>query len=67
MCDFENIEIIATYPLRQALADGVLVKLCDIRFGIEIKPLVTTSHLLGEIGKDKIMKVWDEYVKWRQE
>ena len=36
MCDFDNVEIIATYPLSQALEDGVLVKLCDIRFGIEI-------------------------------
>ena len=67
MNDFENVEIIAAYPLSQALEDGVLVKLCDIRFGIEIKPLVATSHLLGGMGKDKVMKVWDEYVKWREE
>jgi hypothetical protein len=67
MCDFEDVEIIVKYPLGQALEDGVLVKLCDIRFGIEIKPLVATSHLLNEIKRDQVMKVWDEYVKWRQE
>jgi hypothetical protein len=67
MCDFDNVEIIAAYPLSQALEDGVLVKLCDTRFGIEIKSLVATSHLLNEVGKDKVMKAWDEYVKWREE
>jgi hypothetical protein len=67
MYDFEDIEIISSYPLSTALADGMLVKLCDIRFGIEIKPFVATSHLLDEIDRDKVMKVWDEYVKWRQE
>jgi hypothetical protein len=66
MCDFEDVEIISKYPLSQALADGVLVKLCDIRFGIEIKPLIATAHLLDEIERDQVMKVWDEYVTWRQ-
>lgn len=66
MSIFEDVEIISSYPLSQALADGILVKLCDIRFGIEIKPLVATSHLLGEIGKDNVMQVWGEYVIWRQ-
>jgi hypothetical protein len=66
MCGFEDVEIISAYPLGQALADGMLVKLCDIRFGIEIKPLVATSHLLDEIGRDKVMQVWDKYVTWRQ-
>jgi hypothetical protein len=67
MCDIEDVEIIDNYPLSQALADGMLVKLYDIRFGIEIKPLVATFYLFDEIGCDKVIKVWDEYVKWRQE
>jgi hypothetical protein len=67
MCDFEDIEIISKYPLSQAIMDGMLVKLCDVRFGLVIKPLVVTAHLLGEIGRDTVMNVWDEYVKWRQE
>jgi hypothetical protein len=66
MCDFEDIEIISKYSISQAIDDGVLVKLCDIRFGIEIKPFVTTSHLLEEVGKEKIMTVWDEYIQWRK-
>jgi len=66
MNEFDQIEIISVYPLSQAIADGVLVKLCDIRFGIVIKPLVVTSHLLGEISREKIMGVWDEYAVWRQ-
>jgi hypothetical protein len=66
MCDFENVEIIAKYPLSQAIADGVLVKLCDIRFGREILPFVATTHLFDEIGQEKIMEVWDEYTQWRQ-
>ena len=66
MCQFEDVEIISKYPMSQAIADGILVKLCDVRFGIEIKPLVATSHLFDEIGQEKIMEVWDEYVKWRQ-
>jgi hypothetical protein len=67
MCDLEDVEIISKYPLNQAIDDGMLVKLCDIRIGIEVKSLVATSHLLDGIGKDRIMKVWDEYVNWRRE
>jgi hypothetical protein len=67
MCDFENVEIISKYPMPQAIADGMLVKLCDIRFGIEIKPFVATSHLLEGIGREKVMQLWDEYVAWRQD
>ena len=67
MSIFEDAEIISVYSLSQAIEDGILVKLCDIRFGNEIKPLVTTAHLLDEIGRDKVMKVWDEYVTWRRE
>jgi hypothetical protein len=66
MSIFEDAEIISTYPLNQALADGILAKLCDVRFGIEVKPLIATSHLLEEITRDQVMKVWDEYVTWRQ-
>jgi hypothetical protein len=66
MAIFEDVEIIDAYPLNQAIADGVLVKLCAVRFGIEVKPFVATSHLLDEIGRDKVMKVWDAYVSWRQ-
>jgi hypothetical protein len=66
MCQFEDIEIISSYPLSRAIEDELIVKLCDIRWGIEIKPLVATSHLLAEIDRDSVMKVWDEYVTWRQ-
>jgi hypothetical protein len=66
MNDFDQIEIIAQSPLSQAIADGVLVKLCDIRFGIVIKPLVATSNLLSAISREKIMEVWNEYAVWRQ-
>ena len=66
MCDFEDTEIISVYPLSQAVADGILVKLCDIRFGKVIKPLVATSNLLSEISREKIMETWNEYVAWRQ-
>ena len=62
---FDDVEIISSYSLNQAIEDGTLFKLCDIRFGIVIKPLITTTHLLREIGREKIMKVWDEYVAWR--
>ena len=66
MSIFEDAEIISVYLIGQALAEGVLVKLCEVRFGIEIKPLVATSRLLDEIGREKVMKVWDAYVSWRQ-
>ena len=57
MCNFDDIEIISVYPLSQAIEDGVLVKLCDIRFGVEIKPLVATSHLFEEVGRDQVMNI----------
>lgn len=66
MCNFDDIEIISVYPLSQAIEDGILVKLCDIRFGTQIKPLVATAHLYEEVGRDRVMKIWDDYVLWRQ-
>jgi hypothetical protein len=65
MCDFEDVEIIASYPLGQAIEDGVLVKLSDIRWSTVTKPLIATSNILGGIGRDKIMEVWQQYIDWR--
>jgi hypothetical protein len=50
---FDDVEIISSYSLNQAIEDGILFKLCDIRFGIVIKPLITTTNLLREIGREK--------------
>ena len=65
MGEFDEVEIISAYPLPQAIADGVLVKLASIRFGIVVKPLVATSSILGDISRERLMQVWDEYVQWR--
>jgi hypothetical protein len=65
MGEFDDVEIISAYPLPQAIADGVLVKLATIRFGIVVKPLVATSSILADISRERSMQVWDEYVLWR--
>ena len=58
-------EMVATYRLEEAIVDGILAKLCDIRWNGVIKPYIATAHVLDDIGYDGAMEIWKEFVEWR--
>jgi hypothetical protein len=63
--NLEDFEIIAMYTLEQAIDDGVLAKLCDIRCNGVTKPYIATTHVLEDIGRDGAMEIWKEFADWR--
>ena len=68
MCKFKDTDIITSYPLEQAVADGVLVELLKHRWP-ELsggKPIVATSHLFGEVSLAGLMEIWNEFVQWKK-
>ena len=68
MTIFEDADIIATYTLDQAIADGVLVEIFKNRWGQLTggKPIVATAHLFGEVSLAGLLEIWNEYVAWRK-
>jgi len=68
MCDFEDVDIIASYPLSQAIADGVLVEIFKNRWS-ELsngKAIVATAHLFNEVSLAALWEIWNEFVAWRK-
>jgi hypothetical protein len=63
--NMSDFEVIATYTQDQAIEDGILVKLCEIRWNGTIKPYIATAHIYGDIGLDGAMEIWKEFVDWR--
>ncbi len=69
MCDFEDRDIIAKYPLQQAVADGGLVEILKHRW-LELsggKPIVATEQLFSKVTFAGLMEVWNEVAKWKKE
>jgi hypothetical protein len=68
MCKFKDTDIITSYPLEQAVADGVLVELHKHRWPQLSggKPIVATSHLFGEVSLAGLMEIWNEFVQWKK-
>jgi hypothetical protein len=55
----DDAEVIATYPLQQAIKDGVLVELFKNRWH-ELsagKPIVATAHLAQDISLAGLMDI----------
>jgi hypothetical protein len=65
MSVFKDWDVICVYTLEQGIADGVLVKLCDIRWEGVTKPFVATAHIFNAIGLDGAMEIWKEFVEWK--
>jgi len=67
MSDFKDMDIITSYPFKQAVADGILVELVKHRWP-ELsggKPIVATSHLFSEVSIAGLMEIWNEFVQWK--
>jgi hypothetical protein len=68
MIIFDNAEVISTYPLQQAINDGVLVEIFKNRWQ-ELsggKPIVSTAYLFREVSLAGLMEIWNEYVTWQK-
>ena len=60
MCDFEDRDIMARYPRKQAVDDGILVEIH--RFNG--KPVMATKHIYNEIGRAELLAIWKEFRYW---
>jgi hypothetical protein len=68
MIIFDDAEVISTYPLQQAINDGVLVEIFKNRWQ-ELsngKPIVATAYLFREVSLAGLMEIWNEYVQWQK-
>ena len=65
---FTDKDIIASYPLEQAIEDGILVELVKHRWPelTKGKPIVATSHLFSEVSLAGLMEIWNEFVQWKK-
>jgi hypothetical protein len=69
MIIFDDAEVISTYPLQQAINDGVLVEIFKNRWQ-ELsngKPIVATASLCNEISLAGLMEIWNEFVQWQKQ
>jgi hypothetical protein len=60
MCDFKDFPIISRYTLKQALEDGLLIKILDYNG----KPVVCPSHLKDHFGTDDLYRVFYAFKAW---
>ena len=67
MTIFDDSDVIVTYTLAQAIADGVLVEIFKNRWKTLSggKPIVATAHLFNEVSLAGLLEIWNEYVQWR--
>jgi hypothetical protein len=68
MIIFDDAEVISTYPLQQAIKDGLLVEIFKNRWP-ELsggKPIVATAHIFHEISLAGLMEIWNEFVHWQK-
>jgi hypothetical protein len=74
MSMFDDADVISTYPLEQAIKDGVLVEIFKNRWE-ELsngKPIVATAsdavataHLFHEVSLAGLLEIWNAYVYWQ--
>jgi hypothetical protein len=65
---FDDADVISTYPLEQAIEDGILVEIFknsweELSGG---KPIVATAHLHSDINLAGLMEIWNEFVHWQK-
>jgi hypothetical protein len=69
MNDFDDMEVISRYTLKQAIEDGVLVEIVKNSWDVlsRGKPIVATSHLFNEVSLAGLMEIWNEFVVWKRD
>ena len=68
MTETDDENVIYTYTLDQAIADGVLVEIFKNRWKTlsSGKPIVAAAHIFGEISLAGLLEIWNEFVGWRK-
>jgi hypothetical protein len=68
MIIFDDAEVISTYPLQQAIKDGIIVEIFKNQWEKLSggKPIVATAHLTQEISLAGLMDIWHAFVYWRE-
>ena len=64
---FDDADIISSYPLQQAIDDGVLVEIFKDKWEqlSSGKPIVATAHLYNEVNSiEQLAMVWDKFILW---
>jgi hypothetical protein len=66
---FDEMNVISSYPLQQAVEDGVLVEIFKNRWKelSEDRPIVATAHIFEEVSLAGLMEIWNEFVAWRRD
>ena len=66
---FDDTEIISSYPLKQAIEDGLSVEIFKKRWK-ELsggRPIVATAHIFEEVSLAGLMEIWNEFALWRRD
>jgi hypothetical protein len=69
MSFFDDADVISSYTLDQAIADGVLVEIFKDRWQQLSggKPIVATAHLCEDISLAGLLEIWIEFVDWHKQ
>src|SRR5437867_87093 len=64
---FEDAEIISSYTLDDAIADGVLLPLLKSRWQKLSggKPIVVTASLAADLTGSALLGIWNDFVEWK--
>jgi hypothetical protein len=68
MSIFDDTDVISSYPLKQAVEDGVLVEIFKKRWK-ELsggKPIVATVHLCEQVSLSGLLEIWNEFAHWEK-
>lgn len=64
----DEFEIISSYSLQQAIADGTLVEVFKNRWS-ELSdgiPIVVTASIADDLSFAAAREIWNEFVQWKQ-
>jgi hypothetical protein len=66
---FADAEVIVSYSLQQAIADGLLVEIFKNRWPKLSggKPIVATAHLFNEVSLAALLEIWNAFVDWKKQ
>jgi len=64
---FDDFEIISTYTLEQAIADGVLIPILssDWDWLTHGKPVVATAAIVHDVPELELKRMWNAFAKLR--
>ena len=66
--NFDDADIISSYTLQDAIADGVMIEIFQPNWQQLSggKPIVATAHLFNQVSQAALREIWNEYVDWKR-